>query len=138
MASFVRCPKKAICNESAKRICVKAHYLFNESLRSFLGCGDDENSSLERRPKFVDLKPIKGVDVDLCYIYKLLMGVADLDFTDLEFERAMRVESAGSLLGRRPLTSQLCQRLWWWSVAPIKVGGCGLVEMCWSFISFRK
>ena len=44
-------------------------------------CGDDEDSSRERRPKFVDLKPIKGVDTDLLYIYiyiyKLLMGVAD-------------------------------------------------------------
>ena len=40
-------------------------------------CGDDEDSSQERRPNFVDLKPIKGVDTDLLYIYKLLMGVAD-------------------------------------------------------------
>ena len=48
---------------------VKAHYLFNESLRSFLGCGDDEDSSHERRPKFVDLNPIKRVDADLFYIY---------------------------------------------------------------------
>ena len=30
---------------------------------------DDEDSSHERRPKFVDHKPIKGMDVDLCYIY---------------------------------------------------------------------
>ena len=54
MASLTRCPKKAICNEWAKRICVKAHYLFNESLRSFLGCGDDEDSSQERT-MWVDL-----------------------------------------------------------------------------------
>ena len=34
----------------------------------FLGCGDNEDSNHERRPNFVDLKPIKGMDTDICYI----------------------------------------------------------------------
>ena len=101
-------------------------------------CGDDEDSSRERRPKFVDLKPIKGVDTDLLYIYiyiyKLLMGVAD--------ERTMRVDSAGSLLGcSRPLTSQLCQRLWWMVIGDDERwwswDGGDLLEFYLFFISFK-
>jgi len=36
--------------------------------RSFLGCGDDEDSSHKKRPKFVDFKPINGMDADLRHI----------------------------------------------------------------------
>ena len=84
-------------------------------------CGDDENSSRERRPKFVDLKPIKGVDAD---------------------ERTMRVDSAGSLLGcSRPLTSQLCQRLWWMVIGDDEGwwswDGGDLLEFYLFFISFK-
>ena len=89
-------------------------------------CGDDENST---RMVLSSATPVIYI-----YIYKLLIGVAD--------ERTMRVDSAGSLLGcSRPLTSQLCQRLWWMVIGDDERwwswDGGDLLEFYLFFISFK-
>ena len=129
--------RKAICNKSAKRICVKTHYLFNESLRSFLGLWRWWEFKPWKEAKVCGSQTHKKRgcrSVIYIYIYKLLIGVAD--------ERTMRVDSAGSLLGcSRPLTSQLCQRLWWMVIGDDERwwswDGGDLLEFYLFFISFK-